>query len=84
MHGPAVDVKEGIPLHDTYFKETLRILIHVFDWLYFTQCPTFPLSSYIYLSEVCLEEKEEHKNYLRIPPECFNELYVLVKDDITK
>ena len=35
------------------------------------------------LSDVHLEEKEEYKNYLRITPECFNKLFVLVKD-ITK
>ena len=30
------------------------------------------------------EEEEEYKIYLKITPECFNELFVLVKDDITK
>ena len=38
---------------------------------------------YTLLSDVHLEEKEEYKNYLRITPECFNKLFVLVKD-ITK
>ena len=38
---------------------------------------------YIPLSEVLLEEEEEYKNYLRITPECFDELFVLAKDDIT-
>ena len=31
-----------------------------------------------------LEEEEEYKNYLRITPEYFNELFVLVKDTIIK
>ena len=39
---------------------------------------------YILLSKVHLEEEEEYKNYLRITPECFDKLFVLVKDDITK
>ena len=34
---------------------------------------------YIVLFEVPLG-----KNFLRITPECFDELFVLVKDDITK
>ena len=38
---------------------------------------------YILLSEVYLGEGE-YKNYLRIIPECFDELFVLVKNDITK
>ena len=38
MHGLAVYVKEGLPLHGTYLLKTLQILIYVFDWLYFTQC----------------------------------------------
>ena len=37
----------------------------------------------IFLFEVCLEEEEEYKNYLRITPKCFDELFVLAKDDIT-
>ena len=39
---------------------------------------------YIFLFEVHLEEKEEYKNYLRITTECFDELFVLVKNDITQ
>ena len=39
---------------------------------------------YIFLSEVCLDEEEEYENYLRITPECFDELLVLVKDSVTK
>ena len=39
---------------------------------------------YIFLSEVCLKEKEEYRIYLRITPECFDELLVLVKGNITK
>ena len=39
---------------------------------------------YIFLSEVCLEEEEEYENYLRINPECVDDLFVLVKDDIIK
>ena len=37
----------------------------------------------IFLFEVCLEEEEEYKNYLRITPECFDELFVLAKDITT-
>ena len=37
----------------------------------------------IFLFEVCLEEGEEYENYLRITPKCFDELFVLAKDDIT-
>ena len=33
---------------------------------------------YILLSQVCLEEKKEYENYLRIAPE-----FVLFKDNIT-
>ena len=39
---------------------------------------------YILLPGVHLEEKEEYENYLRITPECFDKLFVLVKDNITK
>ena len=40
---------------------------------------------YIDLSEVRLEEEEEeYKNYLRVTPECFDELFLLAKDNITK
>ena len=38
---------------------------------------------YIFLFEVRLEE-EEDKNYLRMTFECFDELFVLAKDYITK
>ena len=38
---------------------------------------------HIFLFEVRLEE-EEHKNYLRITPECFDKLFVLAKNVITK
>ena len=38
---------------------------------------------YIFVSEVRLEE-EEYKNYLKITPECLDELFVPVTDDITK
>ena len=37
---------------------------------------------YILHAEVHLEEEEEYKNYLRITPECFDELFVLMKDKI--
>ena len=40
MHGLAVYVKEGLPLHGTYLQKTLQIFTCVFDWLYFTQCLT--------------------------------------------
>ena len=39
---------------------------------------------YIFLSEVCLEEEEEYKSYLSITTECFDKLFVLTKDNITK
>ena len=39
---------------------------------------------YIFLSEVGLEEEKQYKHYLRINPECFDELFVLAKDNITK
>ena len=38
----------------------------------------------IFLSEAHLEEQELYKNYLSLTPECFNELFELGKDDITK
>ena len=44
---------------------------------------------YIFLSEVRLEEEEEeeeeeeYKNYLRMTPECFEELFALLNDDVT-
>ena len=39
-----------------------------------------------FLVEVRLEEEEEEecKNYLKITPECFDKLFILMKDDITK
>ena len=37
-----------------------------------------------FLSEVHLEEEEEYKNDLRITPECFDKLFGVVKDNITK
>ena len=37
---------------------------------------------HVFLSEVRLKEKEAYKKYLRITVECFDELFVLVKDDI--
>ena len=39
---------------------------------------------YIFISEVHLEEKDEYKNYLMMTHECFDEFFVLVKDNITK
>ena len=39
---------------------------------------------YIFLSEACLEEEEEYENNLRIAPECFDGLFVPLKDRITK
>ena len=40
---------------------------------------------YVFLSEICLEEEEEeYKNYFRINLECFDNLFVLAKDIITK
>ena len=37
----------------------------------------------MFFSEVRLEEKEEYEHYLRINPECFDQLLVLVMDGIT-
>ena len=39
---------------------------------------------YIFLSKVRLEEEEESKNYMRITPEYFDELFVHVKAQNTK
>ena len=39
---------------------------------------------YILLSEVHLEEEEEYKNYLRITSECFDELFVIGRDNNIK
>ena len=36
------------------------------------------------LSELRLKEEEEYKNSLKIVPDYFDELFELVKDDITK
>ena len=58
----------------TYFVERLRT----------TASESVRYQVYILLSEVRLEEEEEYKHYLRMTPECFEELLVLVKDDITK
>ena len=39
-----------------------------------------------FLVEVRLEEEEEEEcqNYLKITPECFDKLFILMNDDITK
>ena len=39
---------------------------------------------YIFLSKVHLEKEHECKNYFRIAPGSFDELFVLVRDDFTK
>ena len=39
---------------------------------------------YILLSEVHLEEEEEYKNYLRITSECFDELFIIGRDNNIK
>ena len=31
---------------------------------------------YIFLYQACFQEKEEYENYLRIDPECLDELFV--------
>ena len=55
--------------------------IPVLDYQYFV----LSYQVYIFLSEARLEKGEvEHKNYLRITPECFDDLILLMKDDITK
>ena len=36
------------------------------------------------LSELRLEEEEEYKNYLKMTPGCFDKLFELMKEDITK
>ena len=39
---------------------------------------------YIFLSKFHLEKEHECKNYFRIAPGSFDELFVLVRDDFTK
>ena len=39
---------------------------------------------YIFLSQICLLEKEDYENYLKIAPECLDELFVHFKDNITQ
>ena len=39
---------------------------------------------YILLFEIHLEGEEEYKKYWRITPECFDKLFGVLKDDITK
>ena len=39
---------------------------------------------YIFRFQVCLQEKEEYENHLRIVPECFDELFVIFKDNTTQ
>ena len=39
---------------------------------------------YIFPSEVRLQEKEDYQNYSRITPECFDKIFVLLKDDVTQ
>ena len=39
---------------------------------------------HIFLSKVHLEKEHECKNYFRIAPGSFDELFVLVRDDFTK
>ena len=39
---------------------------------------------YIFLSKVHLEKEHECKNYFRIAPGSFDELFVLVRGDFTK
>ena len=39
---------------------------------------------YIFLSELHVEEEQEYKNYLRITPECFDGLFVLMRGSIIK
>ena len=62
----------------------------VFRNAYFVAClrraASEPVRCYVYilLSEVRLEEEKEYKNYLRITPEYFDELFVLMKDGMTK
>ena len=62
----------------------------VFKNTYFVEyllTAAFELASYkvyIFLSEVHLEEEKEYKNLFRMTPECFDKLFVLSKDNITK
>ena len=58
--------------------------IHFVEYLQMAASESVRYQMYIFLSEVCLQEEEEYNNYLRITPECFDELFVLVKGDITK
>ena len=42
MHGIAIYVKEGIPIaRDLSLENSADSYTYIFDWLYFTQCPTF-------------------------------------------
>ena len=59
---------------NTYFVEYLRT----------AASESVRYKVYILLSEACLAEEGEYKNYLRIIPECFNQLFVILKDNITK
>ena len=58
--------------------------IYVVEHLLIAACELVKYRKYIFLLEVSLEEEEEHKNNLRITPECFDEICVFVKHDIKK
>ena len=66
-------------------KEFCVLFTNTYSVEYLRMVPSESMYSvYIFLSEVRLEEEEEYKNYLRIASQCFDELFVLVKGDITK
>ena len=58
---------------NTYFVEYLEIAFESVRYLV-----------HIFISKVHSEEKEEYENYLRITTECFDELFVLVKNNFTR
>ena len=66
------------------FVKPLFMNIYVVEHLLIAACELVKYRKYIFLLEVSLEEEEENKNNLRITPECFDEICVLAKDDITK
>ena len=59
---------------NTYFVEYLQTVA--------SESVTYQV--YIFLSEARLEEEGEYENHLSINPECVDELFVLLKDDIIK
>ena len=84
------DLKPAPLLKSDYSKDVFLWLCKVFKNTYFVEYLQTAASKpviyqvYILFSEVRSKEEEEYKNYLRITSECFDELFVFVKDDTTK